>query len=480
MSRTPNFTRLFELRRVRTLPALLSLTACLSVVNIPYCHAQGANGANSSQPSAPAIADIKFKDRLYERGGPNISDTKSGKTITAVIIEGNKSVSDHNILSHMQSREDRQFDQSTFSRDIGELYRTGFFQKVEPYFTETEDGVEIRLRVTEKPTIKSVVFHGNRALDDKKLLKYCGFSVGDPMSPHVVLAARNRLEEFYRSEGFNHADIQVYKGDKPNDRDIVYRISEGELDRVNKIRIVGNVAFSTEVLKTKIKTHDSNRFLPGLTTYIGNKAVIESLDQDKDRLVNYYRSLGYFDARLDHILSYDESGKWVNVTFVISEGERYSVRNVSIQGNRYYPTERIDPFLELKPNSQFVQVKKDHDEKFLRDAYGAAGFIFADVVAQVRYLPDNKVDIVYTIEEGDVYRASDVIVHIQGDSSRTKERVVLVQLGDVRPGQVINSVAVENAERRLGYSSIFETNPSQGPPPRIEIKPVVDETFRMN
>ena len=80
-------------------------------------------------------------------------------------------------------------------------------------------------------------------------------------------------------------------------------------------------------------------------------------------------------------------------------------------------------------------------------------------------------DIVYRIEEGARYRAGDIRVHIEGDSSHTKHNVALNYLGRVRPGSMIDMREIQRAERRLGASGIFATQQSGGTPPRIEIKP---------
>ncbi len=471
------FARIHSFTRLAKLGTSVLCFGCLSGQIL----GQGLDPGGGAQSALPAFNEPKFKDRLFASGGPVIQDTKNGKRVTQVVIEGNESISEHNILSRMQTREDRIFDSDVFSRDIAELYRTGFFQQVRPSFTENEaDGtVIVRLVVSEKPTIKSIAFHGNRVLSDKKLLKYCGFAVGDPISPHTVLAARNRLEEYYRSEGFNHANVEVYQGDKPGDREIVYRISEGNLERVDNINFIGNEAFSSEILKTKIRTRDSNRFVPNLTTYMFNKAILDTIEDDEIALTEYYRSLGYFDARIRHTLEYDDTGKWINLTYVISEGQPYSVREVRVEGNQYYPTAKIEPFFEVKSNSEYRQIKKEKDERFLRDAYGAVGFIFCDVVARLELDPEKHiVDIVYEIDEGDVYRCSDVNIHINGDKSYTKERVALNLMGDgLRPGTVIDGVELNNARRRLGASTIFETNPANGEPPKIVVKPFNEEDY---
>jgi outer membrane protein insertion porin family len=434
-----------------------------------YVLAQMGGGGGGAQQSAPVFDDPTFRDRLYENGGPQFRDNKSGKLISSVVIEGNRTVSDHKILSHMQSRVDRIYDKDTFNRDIGELYRTGLFERIDPGFGYSEDGqsVQIKLTVREKPTVKSVIFHGERGLNESQLRKHCGLDPGDPFSPSSVMAARNRLIEYYQDQGFNNADVRIVAGDKPGDRDVVFEISEGEVERIEEINFVGNKAFSSDLLKARIKSRDARM---GVTRYIFNKASKESLDADREQLLKYYRSLGYFDARIDYALDYDDTGKWMYVTFVISEGEQYSVRKIELAGNQYFSSSEIMPLFKLHEDEPFNLGKKAYDERLIRDLYGEKGFIFADIVGQVKYLPENKVDILYNVAEGDIYRASDVRVHIEGDGY-TKRNVVLTKMANIRPGSILSAPDIEQAERILQASSIFDTNPQNGGPPRIEVEP---------
>lgn len=433
----------------------------------------GMGGGGSPQTGLPMFNEEKFRDKVYEAGGPQFTDPKAGKLILSVDIQGNRSVSEHKILSHMQSRPDRLFDKDAFQRDIAELYRTGLFDVIDPTISDTQPGenpagIRILLKVRERPTVTKVEFHGNKAIDDKQLQKHCGLDVGDPTGPSAVNAARSRILEYYQDKGFNSADVQVHEGNKPGERSIVFTISEGPIERIQEIRFAGNVAFKSDLLKAKIKSRDARH---GLTQYMFNKASQASLEDDRERLLNYYRSLGYFDARVDFKMEYDESGKWINVTFIIAEGKPYSVRNVEVAGNQYYQSGEIMPLLKVKPNDPFNLGKKIHDERLIRDIYGEKGFIFADITGRIKYLPDNKVDILYSIAEGDIYRASEIQVHIDGDSSFTKRNVILTKLGNIRPGRTISSVEMENAERRLGSSAMFNTNQGEGSPPRLEVQP---------
>ncbi len=128
--------------------------------------------------------------------------------------------------------------------------------------------------------------------------------------------------------------------------------------------------------------------------------------------------------------------------------------------------------VKIASGEAYNQDKVERDAKFIRNIYGAQGFIFAEIVPSLIYLPDHKVNLVFEITEGSVYRAEDIRIHIEGDNSYTKERVALAMLGKLRPGQIIDAREIESGERRLQFSQIFETNPQLGEPPRIDVLPV--------
>lgn len=428
----------------------------------------GGGGGGSPGGNAPAFFDPKFSDKLYENGGPQGRETKDGAIILSVTIEGNSSISQNFILSTMQSREDRTFDKETFNRDISSLYRTNLFKKITPYFTEAANGVHIRLIVDERPIIKEVVFRGNQALEDRQLSKHAGLQKGDPLDPISLNSAKSRLIELYQDKGMNQVDIQIAQGLKPGQREVEFIVNEGPVERLNKIHFVGNQAFSAEILKTKISSRDTRH---GLTTWFGNKASDYKMEADRDALMGYYRSLGYFDARVEFRKDYTPNGDFIDLTFIVSEGQRYKVKSVSIVGTKRYQPSELLPYMKLKAGEPFMQPNKLNDEKFLRDVYGAQGHIFAEVIGELIYQPNNEVDVVYNIGEGDVYRISEVRVHIDGD--HTKERVVMQPLGKIRPGSIANGPEIDNAERRLKYLNIFNNDPSQGTVPNIRIEPPV-------
>jgi outer membrane protein insertion porin family len=125
--------------------------------------------------------------------------------------------------------------------------------------------------------------------------------------------------------------------------------------------------------------------------------------------------LGFFNARIGRELEFSDSGQWLTLTFVIDEGPRYVVRNVSVAGNEKFPTETLLAQMELKSGDYFNLGKMNRDANSLRDVYGGQGHIFADIQADPRFLEEpGQLDLVYNVKEGGVWRASRVNVHIEG------------------------------------------------------------------
>lgn len=462
---------------MKTTAVVIALSTVLVVQTLTQstaCLAQGPGGGGPN--NAPAFNQPKFSDRAWEEGGPRLSGLRDGKLVQAIEITGNQSVSKHKILSLMQTRVDRTYDERQLQADLNVLYRTELFQKITPFFAEYSDGIVLRLEVVEHPTVTEVIFHGNTRLEETLLQKHCGIEIGDPANPFSVDMARQRLLDLYHEKGLNQAAVEVKEGSRAGDRRVFFEIYEGPVERVWSVNFVGNEIFSTALLKTKIHSRDARM---GVTSYIGNVANRQKIEDDKRTIVAYYRSLGYFQARVDYFKKYYPGGDFLDLTFVIYEGPQSIVRNVSIVGNQYEPftTEVLMEAIETEPGKAFNLGRMNRDVRRLRNEYyGREGFVFVDIEPQPRFLEEpGQLDLVFKITEGARYRAGEINVHIVGDSSHTKHRVVMNLLG-LREGQFIDLQEIENSEARLMRSQIFETVPSQGEPPSVRVRAPDDDS----
>ena len=193
----------------------------------------------------------------------------------------------------------------------------------------------------------------------------------------------------------------------------------------------------------------------------------KQLDEDVERLTAYYRGLGFFQARIGRELEFNEKENWVTVTFVIDEGARYKIRDVSVQGNKKYKNDELLGELKLKKSDYFNQAKLVADVQSIKDKYGGVGYVFADIKADPQFLPEaGQLDLVYNIKEGDRYAVAKINVKIKGEYPHTQLTTVLNRLS-FRPGDIIDTRELRASERRLRASQLFEANPAMGNAPKI-------------
>ena len=84
------------------------------------------------------------------------------------------------------------------------------------------------------------------------------------------------------------------------------------------------------------------------------------------------------------MLEYNDKENWVTITFVIDEGPRYQVRNVSVIGNKKYSTDELMSELKLKNDDYYNKPKVLVDQSALKDKYGSVGYVFADIQPDLR------------------------------------------------------------------------------------------------
>jgi outer membrane protein insertion porin family len=417
-----------------------------------------AAGAEPIEPGLPVPASPQTPEAGNQPGG----------LVLGVSIVGNKKVKKTEILRHVKTRKDRNYDEQLVQEDLRRLFATRKFHNVRVHKEFKDGGVYVTFEVLERPMIDGVLFIGNQYVTDKRLLKESGLKQGEALNIYTVQEARRKIEEYYRSKGFPKTVVTIVEGDKPEDRRVVLRIDESPVERIWSVRFVGNdPSFVTDArLKTLVKSK------PGFAKYLfGGKVNPLTIDEDREKLETYYHNLGYFKARVSREIEYDASGQWATLTFVIDQGPRYRIRDLSVVGNKKYNSDQLLALLKLRSGEYFNLGKMQSDENSLRDAYGGEGHIFADIKASPRFLDEpGQLDLVYQIEEGDMFRVGKINIHVAGDSPHTRKDVVLNRLS-LRPGDIVNIREVRASERRLKSSDLFISNPAEGTPPRIVIRP---------
>ena len=401
----------------------------------------------------------------------NVSQDASNR-IAEVNFRGNQQVEEYDLRRNISTRPGRYFDPDLLQQDVSKLWRMPNIKRVNgPFIDHSPDGLIITFEIVERQHISTLQFIGNRAISDRTLSKESNLSVGQPLDLHQVKMAKNRLEDLYREKGFPKTQIEIIDIEAVERGEVGFLIHEDQKQRVWGVKFVGNQFVSDSRLRHFIKSK------PGIMKFVGGVANEAEIKQDIVRLESYYKSFGFFNARIGREIDESKDGRWLTIRYIIDEGPRYRIRNVSFVGNQAFTKDQLYSMIDLKPTAgeapEFNVAKMNQDVVSLRDLYGSQGFVYSNVEAEPRFLEEpGLLDIVYRVEEGKQYRVGKINVHFEGDSSITRREVPLNRLS-LKSGDLIDVREIRNSERRLAAAGIFvgqNAGPGQSPP-RIVVKP---------
>ncbi len=384
----------------------------------------------------------------------------------------------------VKTRIGAKFNQQRLEEDKRALLQTKQFIDVSvstSWSPDNPDKVIVNFDLTPRRMMRYIKIVGNRKISKHDILEELSLKPGESrMDPYEVENGRLRIIEFYKSKDYGEPHVEILRGNRPEDVGVVYLIDEGMKQRVLKTTFVGNTIVSSARLHSLVSVK------PGVLYFIGGTFTRERLEADVEKLLEYYRNLGYFDARIDR--EYEESrwfgglGKdnaWVSVRYIIDEGPRYKIRNFLFSGNRVVSDKDLEAKLKVKRGSYYRFDEIEADRIALRYKYQDLGYVRADITPNQIFTDEvGVVDIRYDVVEDHRYRVRDVIVDYVGTESRTMTPVVLNML-DVSPGELLNGKKIRMSENTLRQSGYFNDKPD-GQLPEIAVIPDETKSYRLN
>ncbi len=310
--------------------------------------------------------------------------------------------------------------------------------------------------------ISKVEFRGRKAIRQKEIEDITGLKAGQRADPSQTRRAVNQIQELYREKGYDLASVSLLEGGNHGDSKIVIEIFEGPKAKVTAINFKGNTFASAATLKTHINTRTSILGLFG-------RYDADMLENDRQKLVDYYYANGYFEAKVAPVTRSREQPGELELTFVISEGTQYTVRNVIIEGNRRIKTEALRQDLELLSGKPFVMATRDADKNRMLVQYYEKGCIDAQITCEPRFTDrPGVVDLLYSIEEREPFTLGELVIV---GNDRTKDKVIRREavMAGLLPGEVLDRNRIELFRRRLQRLGYFQMNPQKGTGIKIDI-----------
>ena len=245
----------------------------------------------------------------------------NAEKITDVVIDGNSRVSEETIFIYGKINKGDEVSEMKINEITKNLYSTDFFSDVNVKF---ENSV-LYISLKEYPLVNQLVIVGEKTkklkeqiiklIKTKKNRSY----INSNISKDIEL-----IKSLYASIGFNFTKVEAKsKKIDENSLDLIFEISKGEKTKISKVNFIGNKNVNTKRL-SEIIASEEDKFWKILTS---NTNLSENLiNLDLRLLKNYYKSLGYYDVKINsNFAEIKKSGK-AELVYSIDEGKKYFIQ----------------------------------------------------------------------------------------------------------------------------------------------------------
>lgn len=383
-----------------------------------------------------------------------------GPIVADVRVTGARRIPPERVLNEIKTRKGQPYRGDQIRDDARKLDATQWYHSVAVEEQQSPEGIVVVFRVIERATVQEVVYEGGKHLSKDELDALTGVHRGSPMSVALNRKAAQAIERKYHEKGRLLASVELVEGGRDTDTRVVFRITEGPVVKVRDIRFEGNTFVTDARLKTQINSGEE--FL-GL---FGGKYNPLMLEHDVAKLVDYYRTFGFFDVKIRRKLEWNPGYETVDVVFVIDEGVQYLTKKVNVAGNKELPSEILLAKSRLEEGKPFNGHVMQADVRNLQDVYGSRGRLNARIVPDLRFSEEpGTVTVVYQAIEAPPSRVSDIIII---GNTVTRQNVILRNI-PIGPGDVLDTTRLREGERNLARLNIFQVNPELGIQPTITV-----------
>jgi len=390
-------------------------------------------------------------------------------TVRDIRVEGLQRVEPGTIFISLPVRVGDTYSDEKGSAAIRALFGLGLFKDVR---IEVKDNVVVVI-VEERPTVADVEFVGAKEFDKdalKKALKEVGLTDGRPYDKALIDRAEQELKQQYINRSLYGAEVVTTVTPVERNRvNVSFSVTEGEPAKIREIRIVGNQAFSESTLRGLFELETGG----WLTWYTkADRYARAKLNADLETLRSYYLARGYLEVKVDSTqVAISPNKQDIAITINITEGERFVVSSVKIDGNYLGKEDEFKSLVTIEPGEAYNAARVAQTTKAFTDYFGNFGYAFArvDAVPEVDRA-NNRVAIVLRADPS--RRAYVRRVNVAGNS-RTRDEVVRREFRQFEAAWYDGEKIKRSRDRvdRLGYFKevSFETTEVPGSLDQIDL-----------
>jgi outer membrane protein insertion porin family len=387
-----------------------------------------------------------------------------------------------------------------FAKVIQNLWKQNYFSDVEIFITKVvEDKIDIEIVVTERPRLCSFEFKGDVKKGEKEdLMGKVGLVKGRVITENMKRSAIEAIQKFYFDKGFRNVSVRIQErpdGSVENCLVLEFYVGKGDKVKIEQINFSGNtldpVKLKKQMKDTKEKTRitlkpikDPNAYTfdeyvkdYGFLTFSKTKRFLEpyvklrpfgsakydvkKFEEDLDKVVAYYNSLGYRDAAIldTNISPMGQGNNNLRIQIKVNEGSRYYFGNISWRGNTKYSDSILTTILNIRKGDIYnldllnrrLGKQPSPEGGDISGLYMDDGYLFFQINPVETAVYNDTIDFDIRVIEGPqaVYKN----ITISGND-KTKDYVIRRELRTI-PGEKFSRSDIMRSIRELGQLNFF-------------------------
>jgi outer membrane protein insertion porin family len=390
-----------------------------------------------------------------------------------------------------------------FAKAINKLWGQNYFSDIEIFVTKLEGkNIYIEIAVTERPRLGKFYFKGVKKSESEDLTGKTGLVPGRVVTENMKRSATEAIRKYYAEKGFQNAKVLIEQKKDiglENSLSVYFLVEKGNKVRINNINFEGNTVDAGKLKKqlkdtkeqSRLTLHPSNdtggfihpvRYTfndylaeNGYLTFSKTKKILDpyvrikfftsakfnekKYEENKEKLLEFYNSLGYRDAVLVKDTVYKNSKGALNIDIKLNEGHKYYFGKIGWRGNTKYPDSVLTAILGIKKgdiyNLESLNKKLGKggapEGGDISGLYQDDGYLFfrTDPIETAVY--NDTIDYEIRIIEGP--QATIKNIRISGND-KTKEHVIRREIRTV-PGEKFSRTDLIRSQREIAQLNYF-------------------------
>jgi len=396
-----------------------------------------------------------FPDEINSSGlpfnqAPTTQPLAAPKRIKSIIITGNHLVPTDAVEARIPYHVGDVFKATKSAQLIKTLYGLGYFRNITLNGEDVEPGfINLHIILEEKKKIEAITFEGNKHLPQDQIEKKLKLSEIPTLDAEEFERLIQQIKKLYIEKNYHDTIItgSLIPVDEHKAR-VHFIVEEGTTTLIKRIFIKGNHHIPGRKLRDLLYSRED--WILGFMNKSGSYHP-EALEYDKHLIENYYQSNGFLAGHVVDIEKEYDSNRNLTLTFIIDEGDIYTIDSVSAPGNEIMTEEQILSILQLRPGMLYSKEYIRQAMERLRLMWGEYGYIYADVMPSIQ--PDQKnktVSVKFITDLGNKITVNRI--NIMGNQ-KTRDKVIRRSI-TFSEGSIAKTKAMDDSKNRvqgLGY-----------------------------